>query len=160
MRFNHKLIILESTMAKKHFRLNHMTHTVEKHILDRTIYIASFAGPMTAMPQIYQIFSTQSAIGVSIWSWIMGLGFSSIWITYAVFYKIRPIMVSQMLWMMIDLIIITGILMYNKNVRIVLAYDQLLTLNYVGKFATIIGIVAGIGAIYVYLLQQRATRQA
>lgn len=146
-------------MAKKHFRLRPMTHTVEKHILDRTIYIASFAGPMTAFPQIYQIFSTQSASGVSIWSWIMGLGFSAIWITYALFYKIKPILIAQSLWTMIDIIIIVGIMMYNKNVQITLPYSQLLTLNYIGKFATIIGIVAGVGAIYVYLLQQQAIRR-
>lgn len=143
-------------MAKKHF---HLTHTVEKHILDRTIYIASFAGPMTALPQIYQIFSTQSAAGVSIWSWIMGLGFSMIWITYAVFYKIKPILVSQLLWTMIDIIIIVGIMMYNQSVRIELPYEQLLTLNYIGKYATITGIVAGIAAVWVYLLQQRAIRR-
>ena len=113
-------------MAKKHF---HISRTVEKRVLDRTIYIASLAGPLTAMPQIYQIFSTQSANGVSIWSWVMGLGFSGIWITYAVFYKIKPILIQQSLWTMIDLIIITGIMMYNQNVRITLPYDQLLALN-------------------------------
>lgn len=144
-------------MSKKHF---HLTHTVEKKVLDRTIYIASFAGPMTALPQIYQIFSTQSAAGVSIWSWILGFGFSCIWIAYALFYKIRPILIAQSLWLMIDSIIIVGIMMYNQNVRITLNYDQLLTLNYIGKTATIIGIVAGLGAIWVYLLQQRAIRQA
>lgn len=144
-------------MAKKHF---HMSRTVEKRVLDRTIYIASLAGPLTAMPQIYTIFSSQSAVGVSIWSWIMGLGFSAIWITYAVFYKIKPILIQQSLWTMIDLIIITGIMMYNQSVRIVLPYDQLLVLNYIGKYATIIGIAAGIGAIWVYLLQKRATGQA
>lgn len=157
MRFNHKLIILETTMAKKRF---HLTHTVEKHILDRTIYIASFAGPMTAMPQIYSIFASQSAVGVSIWSWILGLGFSFIWIAYALFYKIKPILVAQSLWVMIDIIIIVGIMMYNQSVRIVLPYDQLLTLNYIGKYATITGIIAGVGAIWVYLLQQRSTNRA
>lgn len=144
-------------MAKKHF---HLTHTVEKKVLDRTIYIASFAGPMTALPQIYQIFSTQSATGVSIWSWIMGFGFSCIWITYALFYKIKPILIAQSLWLMIDSIIIVGIMMYNQSVRITLPYDQLLILNHIGKFATIVGIIAGLAAIWVYLLQQRATRRA
>jgi uncharacterized protein with PQ loop repeat len=143
--------------TKKHF---HLTRTVERHILDRTIYIASFAGPMTAMPQIYTIFATQSATGVSIWSWILGLGFSAIWITYALFYRIKPILVSQCLWVMIDLIIIVGIMMYNQDVRLELPYEQLLMLNHIGKYATIIGILAGVGAIYVYLLQQRTTRRA
>ena len=143
-------------MAKKRF---HLTHTVEKHILDRTIYIASFAGPMTAMPQIYQIFSTQSAAGVSIWSWIMGFGFSVIWVIYALFYKLKPILVAQSLWLMIDVIIIVGIMMYNRSVRIELPYSQLLALNYIGKYATIAGIVAGVGAIWVYLLQQQAIRR-
>lgn len=144
-------------MAKKHF---HLTRTVEKHVLDRVIYIASFAGPITAMPQIYHIFSTQSASDVSIWSWIIGFMFSIIWITYAAFYRIKPILLAQSLWCMVDLIIITGIMMYNRNVRIELPYDQLLTLNYIGKFATIIGIVAGLAAIWVYLLQQKAIRRA
>ena len=113
-------------MAKKHF---HLTHKVEKKVLDRTIYIASLAGPLTALPQIIQIFSTQSAMGVSIWSWVMGLGFSAIWITYALFYKIRPILIQQALWVMIDLILIVGIMMYNQSVRITLPYNQLLSLH-------------------------------
>lgn len=144
-------------MTKKHSRIN---QTVEKHVLDRVIYIASFAGPMTALPQIYQIFSTQSAAGVSIWGWVMGLGFSAIWITYALFYGLKPILVAQSLWIMVDVSIITGILMYNKDVRITLPYNQLLTLNYIGKFATIIGVIAGVAAIWVYLLQQRTIRRA
>jgi len=143
-------------MAKKHF---HISRTVEKKVLDRTIYIASFAGPMTGLPQIFQIFSTQSAAGVSIWSWIMGMGFSAIWITYALFYKLKPILIAQSLWLIIDIIIIVGIMMYNQSVRFVLPYDQLLALNYIGKYATIVGIAAGLAAIWVYLAQQRATRQ-
>ena len=144
-------------MTKKH---NTPIKSVEKRVLDRVIYIASFAGPMTATPQIYQIFSTQSAAGVSIWGWLMGLGFSAIWITYALVYKIKPILVAQSLWIIVDLSLITGILMYNKDVRIELPYDQLVTLNYIGKFTTIIGVLAGIAAIWVYLLQQRAIRRA
>ena len=143
-------------MTKKRF---HLTHAIEKHILDRTIYIASFAGPMTGLPQIYSIFSSQSAAGVSILSWVLGLCFSIIWITYALFYKLKPILVAQSLWIMIDIVIIVGIMMYNQSVRITLPYNQLLTLNYIGKYATIIGMIAGVAAIYVYLLQQRAIRR-
>jgi len=75
------------------------------------------------------------------------------------FYKLKPILIAQSLWLIIDIIIIVGIMMYNQSVRFVLPYDQLLALNYIGKYATIVGIAAGLAAIWVYLAQQRATRQ-
>lgn len=144
-------------MAKKHPLIS---RTVEKRVLDRAIYLAAFAGPLTALPQIYQIFSTQQADGISIWFWLMGTGFSVIWLAHGIFYRLKPIIVTQTLWIAMNLIVIFGIMLYNSHARIPLSYESLTMLNMIGKTAAYIGIAAGIAAFAVYLMQVQAIRRA
>lgn len=82
------------------------------HFLDRLTFFAGVVGPFTVLPQIYQIFSTQSAADVSLVSWSLIFIVTFPWIFYGVAHKDRSIIVSFILWEVANAAVVLGILIY------------------------------------------------
>ena len=81
--------------------------------LDRITFFAGIVGPFTVLPQAYEIFSTKNASGVSLISWILMFVVTLPWIFYGMAHKEKSIIVSFILWEVVNLLIIAGILMYS-----------------------------------------------
>lgn len=81
--------------------------------LDRITFFAGVVGPFTVLPQVYEIFSTKNASGVSLISWIMMFVVTLPWIFYGMAHKEKSIIVSFILWEVVNLLVIAGILMYS-----------------------------------------------
>jgi uncharacterized protein with PQ loop repeat len=77
------------------------------------IYIIAIAGPFMTLPQIYQIFTTKSVSGVSLLTWVSYLLMATCWIFYGIKQKDKPIIVNNILWAIFEILVITGILLYN-----------------------------------------------
>ena len=89
----------------------HMSQT-EKHVIDKSMSIAAIIHPLTATPQIYDIYSTRSAAGVSLWTWLGFMILGLIFLAYGVSHRLKPIIVTQILWFIVDFLIVTGIILY------------------------------------------------
>ena len=83
------------------------------HFLDRITFFAGVVGPFTVLPQVYEIFSTKNASGVSLISWIMMFVVTLPWIFYGMAHKEKSIIVSFILWEVVNLMVIVGILIYS-----------------------------------------------
>ncbi|MGI0006886.1 MAG: SemiSWEET family transporter [Nitrosotalea sp.] len=83
------------------------------HFLDRITFFAGIVGPFTILPQVYEIFSTKNAKGVSLISWIMMFVVTLPWIFYGMAHKEKSIIISFILWEVVNLLVIVGILMYS-----------------------------------------------
>lgn len=114
-----------------HFHLG-LKHKIERHMkdvlgkqdrpagsssryvrfLDRITFLAGVVGPFTVLPQVYQIFSTKSAEGVSLIAWISMFGVTLPWIFYGMAHKEKSIIVSFILWEVVNLLVVAGILIY------------------------------------------------
>jgi len=70
-------------------------------------------GPMFDVPQLYQIYSTKSAAGVSFYTWFLFAFFAIPWMIYGIVHKEKPIVISYALWILIDSAIVIGVLMYS-----------------------------------------------
>jgi uncharacterized protein with PQ loop repeat len=81
--------------------------------LDRLTFVAGIIGPFTVLPQIYSIFSTHSAQGVSLLTWALIFIVTFPWILYGVAHKDKSIIVSFILWEVVNLAVVAGVLMYN-----------------------------------------------
>ncbi len=81
-------------------------------ILDRLIFVVGALGPIMTLPQLYGIWVTRQAEGVSLISWSSYFVFSMIWILYGVVHKEKPIIYTYTLWFVIEGLIIIGILLY------------------------------------------------
>ncbi len=108
----------------------------------------AFISPLSATPQIFTIFGKQQASGVSLASWIMYLLIGLITLAYGSFHKLRPIIISQSLWTIIDIVIIVGVIMYGSGKSISVNYDTLLLLNMFGKSLAVLSFVFGGLALY------------
>lgn len=81
-------------------------------LLDRLTFVAGIIGPFTVLPQIYTIFSTQSAAGVSLATWASIFIVTFPWILYGVAHKDKSIIVSFILWEVVNLAVVIGVLLY------------------------------------------------
>lgn len=83
-----------------------------KRFLDRVIYFVGVSGPIMTLPQLYEIWINQNTAGVSLISWGWYLATAFVWLTYALVHKEKPLIVTYILWIIIEFFIVLGILIY------------------------------------------------
>lgn len=122
--------------------------SAEQRAVDKMMNSVAFISPLSATPQIFTIFGKQQATGVSLVSWILYLLIGLITLAYGSFHKLRPIIISQSLWAIIDVIIIVGVVMYGSGKSIAINYDTMLALNMFGKSLIVLSFLFGGAALY------------
>ena len=96
----------------------HLANTKNKQkssyivFLDKLTFVVGVIGPFTVLPQIYTIFSTKSAAGVSIATWALIFIVTFPWILYGIAHKDKSIIVSFILWEVVNLTVVIGVLLY------------------------------------------------
>ena len=80
--------------------------------LDKLTFIVGVIGPFTVLPQIYSIFMTKSAAGVSLATWVLIFIVTFPWILYGIAHKEKNIIVSFILWELVNLAVVVGVLLY------------------------------------------------
>lgn len=84
----------------------------EQKFMDKLIYVASILYPLSTSPQIYQIFTSRDVSGVSLVTWISYIGFTAIFLVYALNKRLKPLIISYSLWFIVELTVIVGILLF------------------------------------------------
>ena len=67
---------------------------------------------MMVLPQAIQIFGHQSAKDVSMLTWAMLLLFNMSNLIYALVFDIKPLIINNTIWIIVDALIVIGILVY------------------------------------------------
>ncbi len=129
----------------------------EEYAVDKMMGAFAFISPLSATPQIFTIFVKQEATGVSIVSWSLYLLIGLITLAYGYFHKLRPIIISQVLWSIMNVLIIIGILMYGSGKAFQANYDTLLLFNELGKSLVIISLCFGTASLYFWYMHRVAT---
>jgi uncharacterized protein with PQ loop repeat len=80
--------------------------------LDKLTFVAGIVGPFTVLPQIYSIFATKSAAGVSLATWALIFIATFPWILYGIAHKDKSIIVSFTLWEVVNLAVVVGVILY------------------------------------------------
>jgi len=80
--------------------------------LDRFLIIVAVVGPLMVLPQILKIFMLKDAMGVSALSWGLFALFDIPWIIYGAVHKEKPIIIAYSLWLVTNLIVVVGALIY------------------------------------------------
>ncbi len=81
-------------------------------LLDHLIYVVGIIGPVMTLPQIYLIFSTHNASGVSAISWLAWALLDVPWIIYGLAHKQPPIALTYFLWFLGNFAVFIGALIY------------------------------------------------
>jgi MtN3 and saliva related transmembrane protein len=80
--------------------------------LDKICLVLSVVLPITTLPQIYTTYTIQDASGVSLWMWVLYTIGMIPWLLYGIAYKSVPLIVSNALWITVQLIMVAGVLLY------------------------------------------------
>ncbi len=82
--------------------------------LDKLTFVVGIVGPFTVLPQIYSIFTTKSATGVSLVTWALIFLVTFPWILYGIAHKEKTIIVSFILWEAVNLAVVVGVILYGR----------------------------------------------
>lgn len=82
----------------------------ERTLLDSLTIAVGIAGPLYALPQLYLVW-TGPAEGVSLITWLGFLLTAVILLAYSVLYRLKPLIISNILWIIIEGGIIIGLLL-------------------------------------------------
>jgi uncharacterized protein with PQ loop repeat len=80
--------------------------------LDKLTFVVGIIGPFTVLPQIYSIFSSHSATGVSLSTWLLIFIVTLPWVFYGIAHKEKSIITSFILWEIANLTVVIGVLLY------------------------------------------------
>ncbi|MFH0891040.1 MAG: SemiSWEET family transporter [Candidatus Liptonbacteria bacterium] len=111
---------------KHHLGIKHLSDRVTKgeaaavemdkriHILwlDRLALAAGTLGPLTALPQLRSIIVNGTSAGVSLWTWLLLFITSLIWTAYGLTHREKLIIISSILWLVLEVAIVFAIIIY------------------------------------------------
>ena len=111
-----------------------------KRLIGISMFAVALIMPLAQLPQIRILYTTQVTTGLSIETWVMYLLFGFVPLMYAYINKLVPLILSNILWTIVDLVMIAGILKFN-NVGKSSNFSYLVTVNSVGKIFSMLGFV-------------------
>ena len=88
------------------------TNKKEFGVLDKLVYVIGFMGIIMSIPQITTIWVGKTSAGISVITWIFYLIGSIFWMIYGIAHKSKPIMITYVLWIIVNSLIILGALIY------------------------------------------------
>ena len=75
--------------------------------------INSVVMPLTTIPQIYKIYVYQSAQAISLSMWVLYNISCLIMLIYGIVHRVKPIIVLNLLWIIANISIIVGVILYS-----------------------------------------------
>ena len=98
-----------------HFNIDKAAYKLlkkERTNIDRAMLLVGTIGPFASIPQLLTIYKDKQVIGISVLSWVFYLICNSLALTYGIVHKLRPLVIANSLWVIIDTSTIVGCLMY------------------------------------------------
>jgi len=80
--------------------------------VDDFIYIVAIIIPLMTIPQVLKIWISRSAENVSLITWSAFLLSAVSWLFYSIIHKDKPLIINSVLWIILELFVIIGILIY------------------------------------------------
>lgn len=95
-------------------------HVVKKKLVDskrtsafdRLVLVISILYPLSALPQLFGILQGE-VDGVSMASWAGFFVCAGIFLVYGLRHKVWPMILSNMLWVVVDGLVVVGIAVYH-----------------------------------------------
>ncbi|MBI2579272.1 MAG: hypothetical protein HYW27_00035 [Candidatus Aenigmarchaeota archaeon] len=83
-----------------------------KRLMDRVILLVGIMGPIMTIPQLVKIFAEKDASGISVVTFTSYLILDFFWLAYGIMHREKPIIMTFVAWIALNIIIIAGTLMY------------------------------------------------
>lgn len=109
----------------------------------------AFVMPMTALPQVFQLYGTKVTSGISLATWIMYTLCGIIPLLYGLVNRIVPLVITNVLWLVVDVAMVYGLIVFGTAVSKT-DYGTLLIINNVGKSMSVIGMLCLSSALAIF----------
>jgi len=81
----------------------------------KTAYVVALCGPLSSVPQMWEIWADRNAAGVSLVTWTLFLLTSVVWLLYGIVRRDRPLIISNSIWIVCEAIIMLGAFLYDVD---------------------------------------------
>ena len=81
--------------------------------LDNIVMAVAILSPLAAIPQVLKIWVEKMVSGVSLFTWSAYVILTIPLLLYGIVHKDKPITIMYFLWLIIDISIVIGILIYH-----------------------------------------------
>lgn len=75
---------------------------------------AAFIYPLVGIPQVVEVFGGNIE-GVSLFSWTGFVFFALLFLMYGIIHKIKPMIITNVLWLIVDGMVIGGALIHGAG---------------------------------------------
>ncbi len=93
---------------------NHIKNKKDNTFFDKFIIAASFMCPLSGIPQLISAMGGNVA-GISISSWSGFTFFALIFFIYGLKHRVIPMVITNLLWLVVDLAILMAVLYYTAG---------------------------------------------
>jgi len=91
---------------------NYPSNSKGVRFLDKIMLLIAVAAPIMTIPQITKIYLLKNAAGVSTITWGAYILLNVPWLIYGFVHKEKPIIISTILWLIINTLVLVGALIY------------------------------------------------
>lgn len=105
-------IMKKKKIAHRHHHQAHLVHLTRKQqrsLYENSIIAASYVYPLTGIPQAITVLQGNIE-GVSVISWASFAIFGILFLSYGIKHKVKPMIIVNSLWLVIDIIIVAAVL--------------------------------------------------
>ena len=85
----------------------------ERSAVDKLVLFVGTITPLATIPQIITIYSSRSAANISVYTWSLYALSSVLFLCYAIVHRLLPLILSSILWVLVDIIVVAGYLIFN-----------------------------------------------
>ncbi len=110
-----------------------------KKIVGTSMLFVGVLMPLTQLPQIVTLYTTKVTTGLSLETWLMYLVLCCVPIIYGIVYKLPPLIISNVLWTIVNLVVIIGIIKFGV-IQDSSSFETLIAVNSIGKFLSLMSL--------------------
>ena len=99
-------------MSHHGFGLHHMTKKRKREAVDFLFYLIGGVMILLTIPQLINIWFLKQTAGVPMITWASYLVGAVAWLIYGVFHNQKPIIILYSFWILLDLLIVLGLILY------------------------------------------------
>lgn len=93
----------------------YLSQNDKKRLISRICSVCAVLMPLTTLPQIYLLYSTKNASGLSLLMWVLYTVGCIPFLLFGYLYRHRQLVVLNSLWLVVQVVMIAGILMYKPR---------------------------------------------
>ncbi len=97
-------------MSREHpALLTHLNSKKKRSFFDKFILVAAALYPLSTIPQVIEVFQGDTQ-GISLTTWVGYVIFASLFLSYGLIHKVKPMIIGNSLWLAVDVLVVAGVL--------------------------------------------------